>query len=119
MRIALALVLAQDLAEESVFATVLDAFRELGPAAEVERYSSNFRLAAFTTSAKTRMSASILLRNSSPGPPPGLTAIALSFSRTPASASARRNSVPSLLAIGGGVAAATNSPLQRPIFTSG
>src|SRR5262249_22275601 len=66
-------------------------------------YSSNLRLAALTTSAKPLMSPSIFLRNSSPGPPPGLTAIALSFSRTPPSASARRNSVSSLWAIAGGV----------------
>src|SRR5262249_36610172 len=84
-----------------------------------EHYSSNFKLAALTTSANTLMSASIFFRNSSPGPPPGLTAMALSFSRTPGSASARRASLPSLLAIAGGVPATTNIPLKRPIFPSG
>src|SRR6202022_272973 len=56
------------------------------------------------------MSPSTTARNSSPGPPPGLTAIALSFWRTPSSASARRNSASSLPAMGGGVSPRTKAP---------
>src|SRR6516162_2231077 len=121
--IAPALVLAQAAADESLFCSIdlrlpSHGLRSLRPRGS-QSYSSNFRLAALTTSAKTLMSPSIFWRNSSAGPPPGLTAIALSFSRTPPSASARRNSVSSLWAIAGGVPAETNTPLQRPIFTSG
>src|SRR5262249_14966876 len=77
------------------------------------------RLAAFTTSAKTWMSASIRFLNSSPVGPPGFTAICLSPSCTPGSASALPSSIVSLFTIGAGVPAGRKKPLQRCVSTSG
>src|SRR5215470_4936698 len=65
------------------------------------------------------MSASIMARNSSEGPPPGLTAMALSFADTSGSLMARWSAASSFLAIAGGVAAAAKKPLHSLVLTSG
>src|SRR6478672_7842374 len=84
-----------------------------------ERYSTNFRFAALETSVKSLMSSSITRANSAPDMPPGSVAIALSLSRTPASASARRTAASSLALIAGGVMPETNRPLHSRTLTCG
>src|ERR1044072_89390 len=60
------------------------------------------------------MSASIMARNSSDGPPPGVTAIALSLPFTSGSAITRRSVSSSFFTIGAGVAPGANQPLHNP-----
>src|SRR6185369_7789207 len=65
------------------------------------------------------MSASIILRNSSDVPPPGLTAMPRSLPATSGSRIARENADCSLLTIAGGVDAGANMPLHSLVLTSG
>src|SRR5579862_600584 len=83
------------------------------------RYSSNFRLAALTTSRNLATSLFMILMNSSGVAPPGLTAIALSFCDTPGSAIASANAFCSFATTGAGVALGAKMPLHRCTSTSG
>src|SRR5262249_8267253 len=91
----------------------------LGPSDTLAGHSSNLRSAALTTAGGGSVSWSMRLGNSALGPPPGFTAMALSFSRTPGSAIARRAASSSFFTIDGGVLTETNTPLQSPMSTSG